>query len=283
MKSVVAKNSKVYYRGKYWNDYKVVKRYMNRELTGNKDVWWMLDFQRRYAKNPFKKALFLNCGDGRHERKFLNRKIAEQVVAFDYSESLLKKARRLGKGKKIEYFQADANAVDFPENSFDLVVNIASLHHIQYLNRMCYIIAKSLKPGGIFMSFDYIGPSRNQYPKKQWQLTKKINSRLPKTIKKDKLDYPHLPTMMVTDPTEAIHSGMIMEAVKKYFDFIHLKFVGGGVAYTLLSQNPKLDKLKTKEAEKIIEKVLNIDHKYTKQGLMADMFTYFIATQKKRF
>jgi len=102
MRKLVAKTSKVYYQGKYWNDYKIVKEYMNQQLTGDKNVWWMLDFQRRYHNKPFKKALFLNCGDGRHERKFITRKIVKHVVSFDYSEPLLKKARILSRGKNID-------------------------------------------------------------------------------------------------------------------------------------------------------------------------------------
>jgi len=131
------------------------------------------------------------------------------------------------------------------------------------------------------MSFDYIGPSRNQYSNFQWDLTKKINSTLPNNLKKDKLYYPHIPTMMATDPTEAIHSSLIMEMVGRYFDFIHQRNIGGGVAYTLLSQNPKLDKLNKHQSEKIVKQILEIDDEYTQKGLLPDMFTYFIAKPKK--
>ena len=56
-----------------------------------------------------------------------------EVIALDISEDMISKARentvRSGVGDKIRLFKGTAAALPFAENSFDLVVSYASLHH----------------------------------------------------------------------------------------------------------------------------------------------------------
>ena len=40
--------------------------------------------------------------------------------------------------------------------------------------------------------------------------------------------YPHLPTMLVSDPTEAIHAELIMPVLRRYFEIEHFRALGGG-------------------------------------------------------
>ncbi len=207
--SVVNLNSEVYYKGSYWNDIPQVQKYISKNFTGDKKKWWIADFTERYAIKPFKKALFLNCGDGRHERDFVDRGIVKSVVAFDISPELIKKARQKKGKRKIKYIVEDANKIKFKKNEFDLVVNIAALHHVQYLNRLLKYISYSLDENGLLVNFDYTGPHRNQYSFVTWGIVKIINYVLPKDVRREPLGYPHIPTMLVTDPTEAIHSEYI--------------------------------------------------------------------------
>lgn len=55
------------------------------------------------------------------------------IIALDISENMIKKARenagRSGVENKIKFLVATAAALPFPDNSFDLVISYASLHH----------------------------------------------------------------------------------------------------------------------------------------------------------
>src|SRR5688572_21391767 len=98
-KTVVNKDSTIYYKEKYWNDYPQVLEYINTQATGDPKKWIITDFKERFAKKKmFKHALFLNCGNGWVERDFIQNKIVKKATAFDYSEDLLKQAKEL-KGK----------------------------------------------------------------------------------------------------------------------------------------------------------------------------------------
>lgn len=281
MKSVVNLQSDVYYQGTYWNDYSRVVEYMCKNFTGDKKVWWVEDFKKRYAETPFQHALFLNCGDGRWERDFIDKKIVEKITAFDISPDLISKAKKAKGKRNIQYFVADANKINFPSNKFDLVVNYAALHHTQYINRICRIIARALTPKGIFLNFEYIGPHRNQFPLLEWLLLKKVNRLLPDKVRQD-LHYPHIPTMLVTDPTEAIHSELIITSVKRYFNIIEKHDTGGGIAYPLLTHNQRLRKFPERKINKYIDLVLKFDKKYSKLSLVPQLFTYFIAIPNKK-
>lgn len=280
MSTVVNDNSKIYYTGNYWNDYPKVQEYINFNFTGNKNKTWQQDFKERYANKPFQHGLFLNCGNGWVEREFIDMQIVKQATAFDYSLELLSEAKKLQKGRKINYFQADVNKVKFKKKQFDLIVNVAALHHVQYLNRLCFLLTKTLTENGIFVNFDFIGPHRNQYSLIQWLLINKVNRSLPKFIKKEPLDYPHLPTMIYTDPTEAIHSELIFKIILRYFDLLERHDTGGGIAYTLLTHNKKISKLSSNLLNPIIQQIITEDIKYTKLKMVPSLFSYFIC--KKR-
>jgi ubiquinone/menaquinone biosynthesis C-methylase UbiE len=280
MKSVINLKSDVYYHGIYWNNYPLVVDYMSKNFTGDSKKWWVEDFKVRYALKPFKHGLFLNCGDGRWERDFVDKKIVKKITAFDVSPDLIKKAKKLKGKRPIRYFVSDVNKVDFSKNEFDLVVNYAALHHTQFINRISRVLAKCLKPDGVFVNFEYIGPHRNQYPISQWIFTNLVNGSLP-SFARQKLGYPHLPTMLVMDPSEAVHSELIMESVARYFNVIEKHDTGGGIAYLLLTHNRNTAKMQPKKLDPIIRKILYWDRLLTKLHLVPQLFTYFVATARK--
>lgn len=282
MSTIVNENSKIYYNGKYWNDFPKVLEYMSQNFTGDKNKYWMDDFKERFAKKPFKHGLFLNCGNGWVEREFIDKKIVLRATAFDYSEELLKIAKEKRGKRVVKYLRADVNKVTFNDNQFDLIVNVAALHHVQYINRLNHVLAKVLKKNGIFVNFDYIGPHRNQYPLKQWFYIKKVNNSLPDNIKKYPLDYPHLATMLHHDPTEAIHSDLIFESLSRYFDILERHDSGGGIAYMILTHNSKLNSVRPSVLDKYIDKVLAADKHYTESKRVPPLFSYFIAKPNKK-
>ena len=86
--------------------------------------------------------------------------------------------------RDITYVQHDINTVDFPDDTFDLVINFAACHHIRYIEKVCNSIRGWLKPDGYFIHNDYIGPQRNQYSKRQWKQMNEVNNILHPSIKK---------------------------------------------------------------------------------------------------
>lgn len=280
MKTSINNNSDVYYKGLYWNDVPEVYKYMCKNFTGDENKWWVEDFRERYAAKPFEHGLFINCGNGRMEREFIDKNITKSADAFDYSENLLQEAKSNRLKRDIAYFKADANRIELPLDRYDLVVNVAGLHHVQYINQFIYTLGRSLKDDGVMVNFDYIGPHRNQYPPTQWKLVNKINNDLPPSIRHDKLSYPSVPVMLEEDPTEAIHSELILDTVKRYFTMLERHDTGGGIAYLLLTHNQKV---KNENIDSSIKKILDLDKDYSDKNIIPPLFSYFIAKPNQGF
>ncbi|HFD11175.1 MAG TPA: class I SAM-dependent methyltransferase [Crenotrichaceae bacterium] len=281
MDTVKSKNSKVYYRHQYWNNIPIVLEYICENYTGNKQKWWIADFKERYCEQPFEHALVMMCGNGWVERELYDKGIARQFSAFDYLEDLLEKARAKKAGRRIHYFQADANLLELEENKYDLIVNVAAMHHVQYINRMCRMLCWALKPEGVFVNTDYIGPHRNQYSQRHWHYVKKINAQLPQQYRKQSLNKPRLGTMLHMDPSEAIHSELTIETITRYFDIVERHDTNGGVAYPLLTRNRNISKELTPDMEKWVQYILQEDRKYTEAKKVPPLFSYFIAHPRK--
>jgi 2-polyprenyl-3-methyl-5-hydroxy-6-metoxy-1,4-benzoquinol methylase len=91
-------------------------------------------------------ALDVGCGEGWLARE-LHKKVAH-VVGIDTDEPSVLTARARGSNEGTEYVVGDFLTYGFTPNNFDLIVAVASLHHMDEetaLRRM----AQLLRPGGL--------------------------------------------------------------------------------------------------------------------------------------
>jgi SAM-dependent methyltransferase len=275
-------DSTVYYNSTYWNDLPPVIEHISEICTGDRTKWWVPGFKDRYCQDgPFEHGLFLACGNGWVEREFVDQGIVRSATAFDYSTELLQTAEAERGERDITYFQADANTIDFDADSFDLIVNVGALHHVQYLDRLCRILCRALKADGVLVGYDYVGPSRNQYSRRHWRLIEKTNRSLPELLRKETLTYPHLPTMVAMDPTEAIHSHLELPVLDRYFSTLERHDLGGGLAYEVLSHNEKLDAAPVEELAPEVERLLQLDRATTASGRIPTLFSYYVLRADK--
>ncbi|HEY6747508.1 MAG TPA: class I SAM-dependent methyltransferase, partial [Mycobacteriales bacterium] len=278
----VATDSSVYYHSGYWNDLKFVQRYLNRRASGDPEMSWS-EHMASATGRTFAKALVLNCGNGWVERGLVTAGLVKEAVGVDYAEDLLVTARAEAEaaGLPLRYFQLDTNTARWPEDGFDLVVNHAAGHHVARLDTVFRSIAELLPEDGLFVSFDYLGAHRNQYPTAQWEAAWQANEALPAELRHE-LVYPHLPTMLVTDPTEAIHAELIMPVMRRYFDIEHFSALGGGVAYPVLTFNRAVFGRPEEEIAAALEQVLAADAAYTDADPEhRTLFGYVIARPRK--
>jgi SAM-dependent methyltransferase len=283
MHSIVPTERTQYYQGKYWNDLPQTVRELNRRATGDPESDWMLHLLERWGK--FDRALVLACGNGWVERELLRLGVIETAIGVDVSEELLSSAREAARSLNgaLTYHAVDLNVDEWPDGEFDLIVNHAALHHVAYLDRAVRTACQKLSATGKLVSWDYTGPHRNQYPAGQWQAVVDLNSSLPSNVSHD-LGYPHLPTMLADDPTEAVHSELIVEHLDRYFDREHFAELGGALAYPILTHNERLFEQMAdhpSEAEIAVERVLEADLSYVLEHPGSSLFTYGVFSPRK--
>ena len=231
--SVVPVDATQYYGGVYWNNYADVIGYMNRRVTGDDDVdvW---EWFHRQTGRTFRRA--------RDQlRQWLGRALAARAWIHPIGRRHRRDSgahRRRPRQRRrlpLRYEVADTNQADFPDDDFDLVVNHAAFHHVAYLDAVLRRCCELLPADGLLVNHDYV-ETCNQYGYDAWSQVHRVNQQLPERLRQ-KLVYPHLPTMLVTDPTEAVHSELTLAVTRRYFDLDEYRSVGGAIAYPLLTHN----------------------------------------------
>jgi hypothetical protein len=143
-------------------------------------------------------------------------------------------------------------------------------------------LCRRLPDDGVFVSHDYIGPHRNQYPWEAWDAAANLNRELPERFRQ-KMYYPHLLTMLELDPTEAIHSELIVETMRRYFVVDEFVPLGGAIAYQLLTHNARLFAAPDDDTERTetIDRVLAADDAFTAADPEHSWFAFLVARPNK--
>ncbi len=92
------------------------------------------------------RVLEVGCGEGLLSAELLENGVAH-VVALDADRAVLERARARHEGRGIEWALGDIHTVSLEPESFDAVVSVAALHHMdaaQSLSRF----AELVRPGG---------------------------------------------------------------------------------------------------------------------------------------
>jgi SAM-dependent methyltransferase len=269
-------DSSVYYRGILWNSFDEVVAHIHTQAWGSPHGNWIEYVVRRRGGQPFDRVLSLNCGNGWLERGLIEFGLAREVVAIDVMPDLLDAARQASVGMPIEYHLMDTNIAGFPPGPYDAVVNHAAGHHIARLDRVFRAAAEALEPGGTLLTWDYTGHHRNQYGERMWDAACAVNESLPRRYRSP-MGYPHLPTMLAVDPTEAIHSELVLPVTERYFEHEHLAAIGGSIGYLVLSHNEALYDAPAAERSAIVRTVLEHDEADLAAHPEDSLFTFAIS------
>jgi demethylmenaquinone methyltransferase/2-methoxy-6-polyprenyl-1,4-benzoquinol methylase len=116
---------------------------MNRAMTLGLDRRWRR-FTAQAVVHRGGRVLDACCGTG--DLALAGRAAGGEVVGVDFSQAMLERARR--KAPQIEWVQADAAALPFPDESFDAVTVGFGIRNLADLEGGMHELARVLKPGG---------------------------------------------------------------------------------------------------------------------------------------
>jgi SAM-dependent methyltransferase len=97
-----------------------------------------------------KRVLDLGCGFGWHCR-YAREVGAASVVGVDISENMLQRAREATNDTAITYRRAAIEDIDFPADSFDVVLSSLAIHYVERFDLVCQRVRESLVAGGAFV------------------------------------------------------------------------------------------------------------------------------------
>ena len=102
---------------------------------------------------PYERALELGCGTGFFLLNLMQGGVAKRGSVTDLSPGMVKVALRNADhlGLEVDGRVADAETIPYADNTFDLVVGHAVLHHIPDVEQALRECLRVLKPGGRFV------------------------------------------------------------------------------------------------------------------------------------
>ncbi len=112
------------------------------------------DFLR--ARCAGKRVLEYGCGQGKYTPRLAE--FGGNVTGIDLSETAIANARASARaaGVEVEFKAMDAEALDFPDQTFDVICGNAILHHLD-LDRSFSEVARTLKPDGVAIFMEPLG------------------------------------------------------------------------------------------------------------------------------
>jgi len=168
----------------WWEAGPELQRHINSKISGSPDTDWVAYTVNKYFGGSLHLArcLSLGCGTGHLERRLAQFSEFQYCDAYDIAEGSLQIARRLAVEKgltNISYYTADINRIALPAGVYDSVWIDSAMHHFEALEHVCQQICQSLKPEGLLILTEYIGPSRFQVPDRQKEITNLCLGLLP--------------------------------------------------------------------------------------------------------
>jgi SAM-dependent methyltransferase len=228
--------------GTDWTTSPTVQEVINERLTASPRRDW-LDRVSLARPGGLGRALSIGCGSGILEREVALRGMCESVLGLDIAEGALELARQAAAGMPIEYAVVDLEAEEIPGGPYDTAFAVATLHHINRLGDVARKLHSSLLPGGLLVVSEFTGPCRFQWTRDQLRLVADIYSFLPWSYRMDyacggTVPFPQRSTvcsMIRSDPSEAVRSTEIEEALNPYFRLLEEAPIGGTLLNPLLS------------------------------------------------
>lgn len=193
-------------------------------------------------------GLSLGCGWGQLEREAIQLGLCEHFDAYDVSPEAITtaeaEARKQHLEQRIRYYCADLNKVTLEPGRYDICFAGAILHHICDLEHLLAQVKTGLRPGGLFVLMEYVGPPRFQWSDKVGRLMNAILVAIPQVHRvslrdgatiKGEIVRPSVEDVIKVDPSEAVRSQDIQGLISKNFEILYSADFGGTLLQFLLA------------------------------------------------
>ncbi|MFB0954612.1 MAG: bifunctional demethylmenaquinone methyltransferase/2-methoxy-6-polyprenyl-1,4-benzoquinol methylase UbiE [Aeromonadaceae bacterium] len=176
---------------------------------------------------PAQKVLDLAGGTGDLTARF-SRIVGErgEVVLADINDSMLKvgrdKLRNLGLVDNIRYVQANAEALPFPDNHFDLITIGFGLRNVTDKEKALASMFRVLKPGGRLLVLEFSNPTSELMAKLYDLYSFHILPKMGKLVARDSDSYQYLAESIRMHPDQDTLKGMMETAGFESVDYFNL-------------------------------------------------------------
>jgi SAM-dependent methyltransferase len=203
-------------------------------LLGDRDA---LGWLTARLPGRIERALGAGCGVASFELELLNRGLVEHFDLYDVSSACLEaateRARSLGVGDRVTVHCGDLLGAE--RDGYGLVTFVSSLHHAVDVEATVRFAHDILHPTGLLYADEYVGPRRFHYPPEHSDLVKALYRSLAPELRGPwpELPQPDPAEVSAADPTEAVQSDLIVDAVRAKFAEVELAPFYGALPFIL--------------------------------------------------
>jgi len=271
----------------------IEQHYINKTISGSPEVNWFDYVKNKYIPSRLSLGLNLGCGSGGLEQHALRVGMCERFEAFDVAEGAIDIAKaaavELGIDKYVTYEATDINHIRLQESKYDIAFASMSAHHFQDLEQVFSQIRKALKPLGLFVLNEFVGPSQFQWTDQQLTTINELLEILPAKYKayincpgkfKERLEKPSIVEMNSYDPSEAIRSAEITLLLPTYFNVLELIEYGGTILHTLLQDIVGNFDNEEEESLALLKFLIYVEKILLKNKLLPSDFALVVAQKK---
>ncbi len=233
-----------------------------------------------------RRGLAIGCGDMVAEiGMFTHPDLPFQALdGVDVSFGSLERAKDTVRDLPLRstFFIADMNGFSLPAEVYDLIVCYHAYHHLTEIEVVAQQINCALKPGGVFITFDYVGECFQQFAPVQLDYANQFNLLLPYryrrvangAVRNDiyAMDIEGL------SPDEAIHSDRILPAMQRHLD-IRRQYNWAGLLMPLL-QGVGFNYSTHPDDIALLRFLFNVDRSLVTSGAIGPNFTITLATKR---
>ena len=273
----------------HWTELPQVRRRINARVSGDPEVDpWLHTIRTHLAgRLPLERALTLGCGDGLLERGLAQYGFCRRHDAFDLAPAAIDKARRAaaeGGLSHIHYEVRDGNTVDLDEGTYDCVLAAHAVHHLEALEHVFTEVRTALRPGGLFVLDEFVGPTRFQWTDRQLEVVNGLLKSLPAPLRlscrdgrtpRPAVERPTIAEMQRIDPSEAVRSAEILALLPRYFEVLEVKGYGGTVLHLLLHEIA--GNFYDPAAARLLDAISDIEEGLIAAGDLQNDFAFIIA------
>ena len=149
-----------------------------------------------------------------------------QVVLADINDSMLKvgrdKLRNLGVANNVSYVQANAEALPFPDNHFDVITIGFGLRNVTDKDKALASMFRVLKPGGRLLVLEFSKPASEVIAKLYDLYSFKLLPKMGELVANDGESYKYLAESIRMHPDQQTLKGMMENVGFEQVEFYNL-------------------------------------------------------------
>lgn len=217
----------------------IYKHAIGKPQTGTLEGYNLDRVGRRFLTPPPARTLALGVGMAFTEEHLIRNNYAQHIVAYEMSSTAVERATQrfaeAGLSDRIEMRAGDVLLDNLPSASFDAVFVQAAIHHFYQIDEMFELMHRVLKPGGMLVYDEYVGPDLHVWHPEVVALLDELNAclapryRMDFASKSERLEgpKPSREWMLQHDPSEGVHASRILPLTYQWFDVIDRADYGG--------------------------------------------------------